>query len=98
MDDAMVTGRMPVRKKLEGNAVLEREGLNASQAINRMYERLAQDQSAAFLDPGSGEHTEAEWRAAAHFVDSLAVRRKTRFDEMSRAEVKAARLRDRGLL
>lgn len=101
MDDVMVTGRMSREKKLAGNAVLSREGLSASQAINRMYERLAEDQSAGFLDSASEGHSRAEWLSAAHYVDSISSidrRRATKFDDMSRAEIKASRLHDRGLL
>ena len=40
METAMVTGRMTPQKKEAGNAILKRAGLNASQAINRLYDRL----------------------------------------------------------
>ena len=38
MGEAMVTGRMAPGKKRRGGLVLQREGLTASQAINRMYD------------------------------------------------------------
>lgn len=41
MADAMVTIRMPERKKQEGLRALKRSGLNASQTINNRY-RLSQ--------------------------------------------------------
>lgn len=94
----MVTGRVPKEKKAAGNLVLQRAGMNASQAVNRMYDRLIEDQGTAFLESGSGQHTEAEWRAAVHLVDSIPSKRSSRFDDMSRSEIKAARLRARGLL
>ena len=38
--DAMVTGRMPERKKQQGLRVLKRDGMNASQAVNLLFDRL----------------------------------------------------------
>ena len=49
MDNAMVTGRMSHEKKVAGNAVLERSGLNASQAINCMYDRLIAEQNLSLI-------------------------------------------------
>ena len=49
MSSVMVTGRMDSRKKQRGLAILEREGSNASQAINRMFDRIIESNSADFL-------------------------------------------------
>ena len=38
MADAMVTARMSQEKKDEGNRVLAQLGVNASQAVNRLYD------------------------------------------------------------
>ena len=43
MGEAMVTGRMAPGKKRRGGLVLQREGLTASQAINRMYDKLIEN-------------------------------------------------------
>ena len=95
MDDAMVTGRMPAKKKAAGNRVLEKVGLNASQAINMLYDRLIEDQDARVL--GTGKATLAEWRAAAKFVDAIAspVPVRTRFDDMSKGEIALERYKAR---
>lgn len=94
MDDSMVTGRMLATKKQEGARVLQQAGLNASQAINLMYDRLVEEGSAEFLLPNiSFQLDDSKWAAAASFVDSLSSTRKSRFDEMSKAEIKQERLR-----
>ena len=41
--DAMVTGRMPERKKQQGLRVLKRDGMNASQAVNLLFDRLIEE-------------------------------------------------------
>ena len=43
--DAMVTGRMPERKKQQGLRVLKRDGMNASQAVNLLFDRLIEEGS-----------------------------------------------------
>ena len=45
----MVTGRMPERKKQQGLRVLKRDGMNASQAVNLLFDRLIEEGSADFL-------------------------------------------------
>lgn len=98
MDDAMVTGRMSAEKKAAGNRVLEKEGLNASQAVNLMYDRLAYEQSASFLEEEKPSHL--QWKLAAELVDSLAADEfvHTPFDTMTRGEVKLARAVARGVV
>lgn len=96
--DAMVTGRMPERKKQQGLRVLKRDGMNASQAVNLLFDRLIEEGSADFLlqdgDTSAGER----WASAAHFVDSLSRKRSTRFDDMTKAEIKLDRLAAKGLV
>lgn len=98
METSMVTGRIDAQKKERGNEVLSREGMNASQAINLMYDRLVSGQSAAFLAAESQRPTKAAWERAARVVDSIAKPCTSRLDEMTRSELKAERLRGRGLL
>ena len=92
--DAMVTGRMPERKKQQGLRVLKRDGMNAS----LLFDRLIEEGSADFLlqdgDTSAGER----WASAAHFVDSLSRKRSTRFDDMTKAEIKLDRLAAKGLV
>ena len=51
MGEAMVTGRMAPGKKRRGGLVLQREGLTASQAINRMYDKLIENGDASIPSP-----------------------------------------------
>lgn len=97
MGDVMVTGRMTAEKKERGNRVLAKAGLNASQAINLLYDRLDNDKSADFLTTGT-EASHKDWVAAAAFVDQLSSPMKTRFDDMSKREVRNARLKARGMI
>lgn len=102
METAMVTGRMTPQKKAAGNAVLKQAGMNASQAINRVYDRLVKDQDTSFLDE-EGTHQMPDsmrWKLAADFVDSLVLKRPepSRFDSMTKAEIKMDRLKSRGLV
>lgn len=96
MDNAMVTGRMSQEKKAAGNAVLERSGLNASQAINCMYDRLIAEQDVSFLR--NALVTESDWESAAKFIDALAPESplETRFDSMTRGEIKMDKARAKG--
>lgn len=97
MAEAMVTGRMSESKKKKGGNILKREGLNASQAINLLYDRLIEEGEASFLT-GAQQRDADRWRAAAEFVDSLSEHRVTRFDTMTKAEIKMERLKSRGLM
>lgn len=75
MGEAMVTGRMAPGKKRRGALVLQREGINASQAINRMYDRIIEDGNAEFLTDRCVADDESAWARAAEFVDSLCTKR-----------------------
>lgn len=99
MDDSMVTGRMPANKKQKGASLLQQEGLSASQAINLMYDRLIEEGDASFLlqEAPSGDKI-SKWATAAHFVDSISVARVSRFDEMSKDEIRRERLRSKNLV
>lgn len=96
MSSVMVTGRMDSRKKQRGLAILEREGSNASQAINRMFDRIIESNSAEFLF--EEKDASESLRAAASFVDSLSEKRVSRFDSMSKEEIKRERLSSRGMI
>lgn len=99
MGDVMVTGRMSAEKKKRGAKVLGRDGLSASQAINLMYDRLAEEGNSAFLTGAQkAERSLAEWRNAASFVDALSRPRESRFHSMTDAEIRVDRLRARGLM
>ena len=98
MESSMVTGRMPAERKEAGNAVLARAGLNASQAINLLYQRLIDEQDSSFLTKAGDSPSPADWAQAAAFVDALVEPRETRFDTMTRAEIKLDRLASKGLI
>lgn len=99
MGDSMVTARMLEKKKREGARILSREGLSASQAINLMYDRMIEEGEAGFLLLGGAPlRDEAKWAAASCFVDSLSSKHTSRFDDMTKAEVRTERLRSKGLL
>ena len=98
MDDAMVTGRMSAEKKAAGNRALEKRGMNASQAVNLLYDRLAEEDDAEFLlyeKPSAHQ-----WKLAAQLVDSLSSKEfvHTPFDDMTRGEIKLARAIARGVI
>ncbi|MBQ9002305.1 MAG: RelB/DinJ family addiction module antitoxin, partial [Eggerthellaceae bacterium] len=77
-----------------GNAVLAKEGLNASQAVNVMYDRLLRDQDADFLT--GREVPPHEWQSAAKLIDSIHIPINTRFDNMTRGEIKLERAKAKG--
>ena len=99
MDDSMVTARMSSDKKRRGANVLSRENLSASQAINLMYDRMIEDGEVGFLLSEEARRGGREkWEAAARFVDALSSKQSSRFDDMTKAEVRNERLRSRGLM
>lgn len=98
MAEAMVTGRMSEQKKLAGNRILEREHLKPSQAINLMYQRLIEEKNARFLKGDDDTVDRARFKEALSFVDALSIPRESMFDSMTDAEIKAHRLRAKGLM
>ena len=71
MGEPMVTGRMAPGKKRRGGLVLQREGLTASQAINRMYDKLIENGDASFLTGIVAAEDEAAWDNAEPVSDGL---------------------------
>lgn len=99
MNYAMVTGRMSPVKKEKGSKILKRAGMNASQAINLMYDRLIDEGNANFLlSSEDAEETSKKWEDAVRFVDSLSRKRDSRFHVMTKSEIKMERLNARGVL
>lgn len=96
MEDAMVTGRMSAEKKAAGAKVLAKAGLNASQAINLLYDKLEEEQSADFLLHRKPEPR--EWESALKLIDSIHMPINTRFDNMSKSEIRRERLMAKGLM
>lgn len=98
MSDAMVTGRMPSWKKQQGNAVLQDAGITASKLINAVYDRMIKEQSVSFIYSEERTPTLQEWEEAFRYIDALSEPKKTRFDGMTAAQIKAERLASRGLM
>ena len=98
MADAMVTGRMSERKKQQGLRVLKRDGMNASQAVNLLFDRLIEEGSADFLLQDADASADERWASGARFVDGLSRKRPTRFDDMTKVEIKLDRLATKGLV
>ena len=97
MNESMVTGRMGAEKKALGGRILQKSGLSASQAINLLYDRIIRESNAEFLLE-EGPRDDAAWENAARFVDSLSVEQATRFEDMTKAQIRADRLKTRGLM
>ncbi|MFR7404005.1 MAG: type II toxin-antitoxin system VapC family toxin [Coriobacteriaceae bacterium] len=76
--------------------MLKRDGMNASQAVNLLFDRLIEEGSADFLCKMAMRlRTSGGHRRRA--VDSLSRKRSTRFDDMTKAEIKLDRLAAKGL-
>jgi len=75
---------------------LKAAGLNASQAINLLFDRLAETGNADFLT-GQTSSAEDRWEEALRFVDSIPRKRASQFDSMSKTEAKLSRLATHGL-
>ena len=76
--------------------------VNALQSANYAYNQVPNDESNAFLgEEGAHEMTDLiRWKLAADFVDSLVLKRPkpSRFDSMTKAEIKMDRLKSRRLI
>lgn len=93
MADAMVTGRMTPAKKEAGNRVLRSLGLNASQAINQMYDHLIDKGSLPFERQRKGEYSKAQIEEARAYARSIPKR--NAFSEMADEEIKAHKIKHR---
>ena len=90
MADAMVTGRMPAAKKDAGNRVLESLGLNASQAINQMYDFLIDEKRLPFAREKRKPLDAKRIQEARNFVRTIP--RKNRFSSMTDQQIKEEKL------
>ena len=82
-----------------GLRVLKRMRLwSTSQAVNLLFDRLIEEGSADFLLQDGDASADERWASAARFVDSLSRKRSTRFDDMTKAEIKLDRLAAKGLV
>ena len=91
--EAMVTARMGVGKKEEGNRVLASLGTNASKAVNQLYDYVIE--RGAPFDARAEErrpHSRAEVEAAVGLVDSLVAPVAEPYRSMSTRDARLARL------
>lgn len=95
MADVMVTGRMTAEKKAAGNRILEQLGLNPSQAINLLFDRLIADGDAEFLGVQRPAVTRKRLVDAYSFIESMTLPATHMFDGMTKGEIALARYRDR---
>ncbi len=110
MADAMVTARMSQEKKDEGNRVLAQLGVNASQAVNRLYDYVLERRELPFPEMDERrEYTDEEIARAMEWVDGIsrlaegdrhmaATDDETGFGHMGIKEAKRARLVKKGLM
>lgn len=96
MAEAMVTGRMSAAKKQAGNRVLRSLGLNASQAINQLYDFLIEEQALPFAVSANRPLDADRIREARSFVVSIP--RRNRFSEMTDEQIKQSRLAHLGVV
>ena len=66
--------------------------------IDELFDRLIEEGSADFLLQDGGASADERWASAARFVDNLSRKRSTRFDDMTKAEIKLDRLAAKGLV
>ena len=101
MIEATVTSRVPASTKKQVQGILKRNGTNSSKVINSLFNRIAKEGNISFLS-NMQEEKEAlkkqNLERAVTFIDSIPIERKNQFAEMSDSEIKAQRLKDRGLL
>ena len=101
MNEATVTSRMSAIKKMQVQEILERNGTNLSRVINTVFDRIAKEDGIGFLAETEKEkHTfkKESLARSIEFVDSIPIEKKSKFDEMSKNEIKMLRLKDKGLL
>ena len=101
MVEATVTSRMPASTKSKVQQILKRNGTNSSKVINALFDRIIDEGGIAFLATSAHEKQalkEQNLQRAVEFVDSVPVARTSEFDNMTHAQVKARRLKSRGLM
>lgn len=90
MSDAMVTSRMSKAKKDAGNKVLEALGVNASQAINQMYDYLIEERRLPFGASRVSKPSDEQVEEALAFIDDIPI--VNAFSTMSDSAIKAKKL------
>ena len=91
MAESMVTGRMSAGKKAEGNRILREAGLNSSQAINMLYDRLIEERDASFLLKQKEAVSNDAVASAIETIKSLKLGYSSELADMTRGQVRLAR-------
>lgn len=95
--DAMVTGRMSAEKKERGNRILEREGWNASRAINCLYDRIIEDGNVSMFNEEEANERKENIQKVKNILAACTVPLDiSRFDNMTTAEIKLEKAKDKG--
>lgn len=72
MAESMVTGRIDAGKKARVGQILQQNGMNASQAINLLYDKIEQTGNCNFLSKAPSVSANVEtWKRATSYIDSL---------------------------
>ena len=96
MAHAIVTARMSQEKKDEGNRVLAQLGVNASQAVNRLYDYVLERRELPFPEMDERrKYTDEEIARAMEWVDGIS---RLAEGDMGIKEAKRARLVKKGLM
>lgn len=92
--EAMVTARMGIEKKEEGNRILSSLGTNASKAINQLFDYVIEKRALPFDANAKKQqlHSQAEIESAISLVDGLVIPVVEPYRSMSLKEAKSVRL------
>jgi antitoxin component of RelBE/YafQ-DinJ toxin-antitoxin module len=96
MADAMVTARMPQSKKDAGNKILRELGLNASLAVNELYDCILETHTWPLAAQKKSEIDTTQLANALAFVDSIARVPKDSFIDIDYDQAKRQRLIGKG--
>ena len=96
MADAMVTARMPQSKKDAGNKILRELGLNASLAVNELYDYILETHTWPLAAKKTNEINALQLADALAFVDNIARVPKDSFIDIDYDQAKRQRLIEKG--
>lgn len=96
MADAMVTGRVPLQKKVAATRVLNQIGVSTSQAINQLFDYLIQHGSLPFPQEERSQATAADMTEAREFICSMV--RPNAFSGMTDEQIKCHKAASMGYM
>lgn len=95
--DAMVTARMPQRKKEEGNKILAELGTNPSQLINEIYDYLLAHRELPLQKKENKSFDREKLLEGIALLKNIQASVPERFRTMTNDEIRQERLISRGL-